>query len=216
VAVGRGRAQWIALQPPLDSPAIHFWLFSLQPDEHAGLDSLQGSPAIHLTQGNWQTEDRGATLSAMNSIHLLCIFCRGFLASQAALAVENLALRQQLAVLKRTTPRPKLRRRDRVFWVCLAKLWSGWRSALVIVSPATVVRWHRQGFKYYWRWKTRGDVGRPPIPPEVQRLIRRLSKENPLWGAPRIRAELALLGHEVADSTVAKYMIRAPKPPSQS
>src|SRR5262249_47526681 len=116
----------------------------------------------------------------------------------------------------RSTPRPKLRWRDRAFWVLLSRLWSGWRSALLIVSPATVVRWHRQGFKYYWRWKSQREVGRPPIPPEVHGLIRRLSKENPLWGAPRIRAELALLGHDLADSTVAKYMLRAPKPPSQS
>lgn len=149
----------------------------------------------------------------MNCITTVWFVLRGFLICRANLAVENLALRQQLAVLSRSKPKPKLRKRDRLFWVCLSKWWSSWRSVLVIVSPATVIRWHRQGFKYYWRWKSQGQPGRPTIPLEVRRLIRRLSKENMLWGAPRIRDELRLLGHDLAASTVAKYMVRD-KPPS--
>jgi transposase InsO family protein len=147
---------------------------------------------------------------------IIRIIIRVLLANRAALVAENLALRQQLAVLRRTAKRPRLRRRDRIFWVWISKLWRGWRSALVIVQPDTVVRWHRRGFKVYWRWKSR-NRGRPKIDPEIRDLIQRMSQENQLWGAPRVQAELALLGHEVAESTVAKYMVRRPPgPPSQT
>jgi hypothetical protein len=125
-------------------------------------------------------------------------------------------LRQQLAVYQRSLPKPKLRRWDRLFWTWLSRWWSGWRSVLVLVASDTVLRWHRQGFRLYWRWKSRGRPGRPAIPAEVRRLIRRLSQENPLWGAPRIRDELHLLGHDLVKSTVTKYMVRTRKPPSQT
>jgi transposase InsO family protein len=95
-------------------------------------------------------------------------------------------------------------------------LWSGWRSALLIVQPDTVVRWHRQGFRLYWRWKSRKKPGRPKADRTIRDLIRRMCRQNQTWGAPRIQSELALLGHDVAESTVAKYMIRQPKPPSQN
>src|SRR5262249_50071278 len=114
----------------------------------------------------------------------------------------------------RKLPRPKLKNRDRLFWVLLSRLWNGWQSVLVIVKPETVIRWHRQGFKYYWRWKSRSQPGRPKIARELRELIRRLSRENPLWGAPRIQAELRLLGHELSSSTIAKYMDRSGRPPS--
>jgi transposase InsO family protein len=152
----------------------------------------------------------------MHWLILLCTFFRNVLRARAALAAENLALRQQLAVLQRSSPRPRLKDRDRRFWLWLRWLWSGWRSALVIVSPATVIRWHRLGFRYYWRWKSRGRPGRPVLALEVRRLISRLSLDNPFWGSPRIQAELRLLGHDVAKSTVEKYMVRGPKPPSQN
>jgi putative transposase len=149
----------------------------------------------------------------MNFITLLALYLRGLLVSRLCLAAENLALRQQLATLLRSTPRPHLRWFDRAFWVTLSRLWSKWRSALVIVRPETVVRWHRQGFRYYWRWKS-GKPGRPKIDPAIRRLIRRLALENPLWGVPRIQAELALLGHDLAESTVARYIPRSRKPAS--
>jgi len=99
----------------------------------------------------------------------------------------------------------------------LSQLWRDWRSILVIVKPETVIKWHRQGFKCYWRWKSRaGRVGRPRIEQEIRDLIRRMSRENPIWGVPRIQAELHLLGYEVAASTVAKYRVRSHKPPSQT
>jgi len=112
---------------------------------------------------------------------------------------------------------PKRRPRDRIFWVVLSRLWPNWQSALAIVQPETVIKWYRQGFKLFWRWKSRaGKSGRPPIEREVRDLIRRISRENPTWGAPRILSELMLLGHNVPEATVAKYMYRPRKPPSQN
>jgi len=135
---------------------------------------------------------------------------------RASLAAENLALRQQLAVLRLSLKRPKIRRRDRLFWAWLSRFWPGWKTVLVIVKPETVIRWHRQGFRLYWRWKSKTKNGRPKVDVEIRQLIRRMSRENPTWGAPRVRSELHLLGHDVAKSTIAKYMTRQKKkPPSQ-
>jgi putative transposase len=144
---------------------------------------------------------------------------RLLLLPRSQLVLENLALRQQLAVWSRQRPRPRLYRCDRLFWICLSKFWSGWRSALVVVQPETVIRWHQQGFRLWWRWKSRAKrVGRPPLDTEVRTLIARMARENRTWGAPRIQAELHVLGHPVAEATVAKYLSRARhrKPPSQS
>lgn len=152
----------------------------------------------------------------MGILRLIWAFLRVLFRSRASLAAENLALRQQLLVLHRSVKRPKVRRSDRIFWAWLSRLWSPWRSALLIVQPDTVVRWHRHGFRLYWRWKSRKKLGRPKIDAELRRLIRRLSQENPTWGAPRIWSELLLLGHNVAKCPVAKYMVRQPKPPSQT
>jgi hypothetical protein len=152
----------------------------------------------------------------MSYIHILSCFLRALLVRRTSLAAENLALRQQLAILDQTRLRPKLKNRDRLFWVVLARLWSGWRSALVIVQPETVIRWHRQGFRYYWRWKSRCRAGRPRIARELRQLIQRMSRENPLWGTPRIQAELHFLGHDLSRATIAKYMLRGGKPPSPS
>jgi hypothetical protein len=152
----------------------------------------------------------------MHAPNIIRVILRMLLANRSALIAENLSLRQQLAVLAHSSKRPRLRQRDRIFWVWLSRLWTGWRSALVIVQPDTVVRWHRRGFRLYWRWKSR-KTGRPKIDPEIRKLIRRMSMDNPLWGVPRIQAELRLLGHDVAESTVAKYTVRRrPGPPSQT
>ncbi len=139
------------------------------------------------------------------------IFLRTWFVSKLNLAAENLALRQQLAVVNQSIKRPKLCLRDRVFWTWLRRLWPDWRSALMIVQPETVIRWHRQGFRLYWRRKSQSrSPGRPAVGPEIRALIRRMSKENPTWGAPRIQSELALLGHDVAESSVlpSKNVIR--------
>ena len=152
----------------------------------------------------------------MGLVNELLVLVRATLLSRAGLVVENLALRQQLAVLKRSVKRPRLRRRDRIFWSRLSKIWPDWRSALVVVKPETVLRWHRQGFRSYWRWKSRAKGGRPEIVVEIRALIRRMCMDNVGWGAPRIKAELALLGHDVSQATVAKYMKRRRGPPSQT
>ena len=153
----------------------------------------------------------------MGIIQSIFLFLRAFIIGRAAAAGENLALRQQVAVFKQSVKRPKLRPRDRVFWVVLSCLWRNWRSALAIVQPETVIKWHRKGFRLYWKWKSRrGKRGRPPIEPKIRNLIRRMSRENPIWGAPRIVSELALLGHDIVEATVAKYMVRTRKPPSQT
>ena len=127
---------------------------------------------------------------------LMIRLVRSLLTGRVTLAAENLALRQQLAALQRKTTRPRLSAGDRVFWVLIARWFRDWQSWLVVVQPATVVRWHRQGYRLFWRWKSRGRPGRPTIPQDVQALIRRIACEYPLWGVPRIRAELRLLGHD--------------------
>jgi putative transposase len=129
---------------------------------------------------------------------------------------HNLALRQQLAVWKSRERRPRLTEMDRIFWVLLSRLWTGWRQSLQLVRPATVVGWHRQGFRRYWAWKSRRRSGRPVISTELRDLIRRMSYANPLWGAPRIHGELLKLGVTVSQATVSKYMVRPRRPPSQA
>ena len=152
----------------------------------------------------------------MGILRMVWAFLRAFLAGRADLAAENALLRHQLMILQRSVKRPRLGKSDRILFVWLSRLWSGWRSTLLIVQPATVIRWHRQGFRLYWRWKSRKKPGRPKVEREIRDLIRRLSRENTTWGAPRLLSELALLGHDVAESTVARYMVRQPKPPSQT
>src|SRR5262249_9776398 len=138
---------------------------------------------------------------------------------QAAMQAEIIALRHQVTVLQRSqkSRRPVLTRMDRCFWVWLSRVWSAWRSALIIVRPETVIHWHRQGFRWYWTWKVRhGRSGRPQVPKETRDLIRTMSRENPLWGAPRIHSELLKLGVKISQASVAKYMVRHRKPPSQT
>lgn len=139
-------------------------------------------------------------------------------ADRRDLLLENAALRQQLAVYWRQGKHPALRPADRLFWVWLSRLWSGWRAALVIVQPETVIRWHRLGWKRYWSWKSRHHrCGRPRIERELRELIMRMARENPLWGAQRIRGELLGLGYEVGRETVRRYMHDARRrPPSQT
>ncbi len=137
--------------------------------------------------------------------------------SRVRLEAENLFLRHQLNIaLRHSPPRPWLRGSDRALLVWMTKLWPSLLGAIRVVKPETVLRWHRAGFKVYWRWKSRNRAGRPKIDRGLRDLIRRMSRENPLWGAPRIHGELLMLGFEVAQSTVSKYMARPTKPPSQT
>jgi len=132
------------------------------------------------------------------------------------IALENLALRQQLAVFKRKCPRPRLRRTDRFFWAWLSRNWRDWRRALVIVRPETVVAWQRKGFRLYWRWISRQKSGRPEASPAIRALILKIAAANPLWGAPRIHGELLKLGIPISERTVSRLLPRKRQPPSQT
>ena len=148
---------------------------------------------------------------------MLSWFLASLLKSHKQLKAENLALRHQLNVVCRRAPRrARLRNSDRFLFVWLYRLWPGVLASIVIVKPETVVRWHRRGFRAFWRWKSRCRPGRPGIPNETRDLIREVSLANPLWGAPRIHGELLKVGIDVAQSTVAKYMVKGRRPPSQS
>src|SRR5881392_2441456 len=133
------------------------------------------------------------------------------------LALENLALRHQLAVYKKTVARPKVCRSDRLFWVALSRVWAGWRQALVIVSPNTVLQWQRRRFREYWtKLSGRPAVGRPPVNAQIKALVTQMAAANPLWGAPRIHGELLKLGIDVAERTVSRLLPKRRTPPSQS
>jgi len=144
---------------------------------------------------------------------------RGLLAStrtRAALQFEIIALRHQVQVLERSRPRRvRLSHADRLLWVWLSRIWQGWRASVVIVRPETVIAWHRRGFRLFWTWKSR-RAGRPSVSADVRTLIRTMSEANPLWGAPRIHGELLKLGIDVSQATVAKYLPRRRRPPSQT
>src|SRR5271167_135411 len=135
--------------------------------------------------------------------------------SRRSIVLENLALRQQLAVLKRGRPRPRLDVLDKLFWAVVRRFWSGWKQALIIVSPETVVRWHHAGFALYWRAisRARRAIGGKRISKEVRDLIFQMVAENPTWGAPRIHGELLMLGFDVSERTVCRWMRRAPRDP---
>jgi transposase InsO family protein len=154
---------------------------------------------------------------ALSALHVVAAATSAAFKSRASLQLENLALRHQLVVLRRAVKRPKLTSADRLLWTWLCQGWSDWRSALVIVKPETVIGWHRRGFRLFWRWKIRrGQRGRPPVPKDVRELIRKMTRENPLWGAPRIHGELLKLGIDIGETSVGKYLVRGPKPPSQT
>src|SRR5580704_7253091 len=133
---------------------------------------------------------------------------RVFWRSRSDTALEVLALRQQVAVLKRKQPRLNLNPGDRFFWTTLRCCWSRWSDVLVIGKPETVIGWHRAGFRLYWRWRSRLRRGRPGISEEIRTLISRLANENPDWGAPRIHGELQKLGLIVSERSVARFLRR--------
>ena len=149
----------------------------------------------------------------LHLFRLLPFLCGG----HRQLALENLALRHQLAVYKRTVSRPRLRRTDRLFWVWLARAWAGWRQPLLIVTPDTVLRWQRRRFREHWaELFGRPRVGRPPINVEIVALVGKMAAMNPLWGAPRIHGELMKLGIELAERTVSRLMPKRRPGPSQT
>lgn len=150
-------------------------------------------------------------------VHRLIRRVASALRQRRDLMFEILALRHQIAVLQRSVKRPRFSAIDRLCWVLLSYCWKCWPQALEIIEPKTVLRWRRHGRRPRWRWPWhRQRLGRPPINRETRRLIRRLNLDNFLWGAPRIQGELRMLGIRIAQSTVAKYMIRRSSPPSQT
>jgi transposase InsO family protein len=145
------------------------------------------------------------------------MFVADLFKSRSRLEAENLLLRHQLTIaLRQAPPRLRLRGGDRALLIWMTRFWPSLLDAVQVVQPETVLRWHRAGFKMFWRWKTRHRAGRPRIDRGLRDLIRRMSRENPLWGAARIHGELLMLGFEVAQSTVSKYMVRRGTSPSQN
>ena len=144
----------------------------------------------------------------LRSILAFIAAIRAFFRSRSDTALEVLALRQQVAVLKRQHRRPRLNSLDRLFWTTLRRYWPRWSDVLLIVKPATVVGWHRGGFRLYWRWRSRPRGGRPATTAEIRTHIRTMASENSGWGAPKIHGELLKLGFEVSERTVARYMRR--------
>jgi putative transposase len=149
---------------------------------------------------------------------LLVALLRAAVRDRADVAAENLLLRHQLAVLTRPTrKRPRLHSRDRVIWLLARVVRRDWRQHLALVRPETVVRWHRRGWRWFWRWRSCAPVGRPRVGAEVRDLIARMARENPRWGAERIRGELLKVGIAVSKATVQRYRRRGPaRPPSQT
>ena len=133
---------------------------------------------------------------------------RSFIRSRHDLGLEIVALRQQLTVLKRPAKRARLRRSDRLFWVLLRRAWPLWAKPLLIVKPDTVVRWHRKGFRLYWRFRSRSRLGRPITGHEVRASLHTMANENPTWGAPRIHGELLKVGFKISERTVSRYLAR--------
>jgi putative transposase len=160
-----------------------------------------------------ERHNRGVLNMVALLIRAVGLACRG----HHELVLENLALRQQLNALKRRTSRPQLRTRDRLFWVILARTWRNWRSALVLVRPDTVVRWHRETLRRRWtRQSARNRVGRPRTDAAIRRLVRTMAAANPLWGAPRIHGELGKVGVEVSERTVSRLLGRPRRTRSQT
>ena len=149
-------------------------------------------------------------------LKLALIILRSTFRSHQSMALEIVALRHQLAVLQRSAKRPRLKPSDRALWAVLCHVLPNWRQHLTIVKPETVVGWHRSGWRLFWRWRCRSVRGRPKVSAEVRALIRKMSSENRLWGAPRIHGELLKLGYDICETTIAKYMVRQPGPAAQT
>src|SRR5262249_29350728 len=178
------------------------------PEHLSLLKSPQGRERLVIFAGQPYRLVMGSILSAVVSL-----FAFRF-RSRASLAIELIAVRHQLTVLRRQRPgRPQLSSLDRLLWVWLYRIWPQIIDAIVLVKPATVVQWHRKGVRFYWRWRSRRP-GRPTIGTGIRALIRRMSKDNPLWGAPRIHGELLKLGIKISQATVGRWMPWRPKVPS--
>jgi len=162
-----------------------------------------------------------AGLATSDKILAMIVWFRHFLGwlrstfcAREDLILENLALRQQLLALHAERPRRRLTTSQKLFWVVLRRLWARWKEPLILVTPRTVVGWHRAGFRLYWKWLSRGRAtgGRKPVNKEIRALIFQMVAENPTWGAPRIHGELLKLGFDLSEPTVSRWVRRAPRP----
>ncbi len=153
----------------------------------------------------------------IEALFLLVSFLKSGLKNQTELALENLALRQQLVILKRQRPHARLGRRDRLFWVSLSAIWQRWRESIIVIKPETVLRWHRKGLALYWTYLSKhGAAGRPGTAKDIRELVCKMANANPTWGSPRIHGELQKLGIKISERTVARLMPKQRKPPSQT
>jgi len=132
-------------------------------------------------------------------------FISSIFKSRASLQLENIILRKQIDILMRKQKRPLVHNRDRLFFVLISKLYTDWKKAFLLFQPDTLIRWHKQGFKLFWRMKTKNNGGRNRIDPELKSLIVQIARENPLWGASRIHGELLKLGFDISQATVSTY-----------
>jgi putative transposase len=133
-------------------------------------------------------------------------FCLRFLKSRTQLQLEIVCLRKQLEILTRTSAKPRFRPSDRFLFSILTDVFISWKETILIVKPETVIHWHQQGFRLYWKWKSRSALGRPKIPREQIALIRQMAADNPLWGAPRIHGEMLKLGFDISEASVQRYI----------
>jgi hypothetical protein len=153
----------------------------------------------------------------IEALFLLISLIKSGFKNRAELALENLALRQQLAILNRKRFHPRLKQKDRLFWVCISRVWLKWRECLIMVKPETVIRWNRRRFAQHWmRLSKQKEPGRPGTDKDIRNLIRKMADANPYWGSPRIHGELLKLGIKISEPTVARLMPRKRKPPSHT
>lgn len=153
----------------------------------------------------------------INLLKMLLKIVQYWFSSRNQLVLVILLLRHQISILQRNAKRPRLKRSDRVIFVLISRILKNWKQTISIVKPDTVLRWHRKGFKLFWRWKSvSGKSGRKPIDPDTRKLIREMSSANHHWGAPRIHGELLKLGINISQATVRRYMVKHRKPPSQT
>jgi putative transposase len=174
-----------------------------------------GPVRVQKSAGTMACAVRHALRAMLEYLLLLLSLVRAAVRAREALMAENLLLRHQLAVLTRPTRRrPRLRARDKLFWVVVRALHRDWRRHLVLVRPETVIRWHRQAWRLFWRWRSRGSIGRPRLSAEVRDLIATMARDNPRWGSERIRGELLKLGLVVSKRSIQRYRRRGPAHPS--
>ena len=158
------------------------------------------------SNGNRYFCSESITRARVHMIRYSLSLCLRFFKSRIQLQLEIIFLRKQIEILTRTSRKPRLRHFDRLFFSTMTTVFDSWKETLLVIKPETVIRWHRQSFRLFWRWKSRHKKGRPKIPQAQINMIKQMANENPLWGAPRIHGELLKLGFDISEATVLRYM----------